>query len=334
MPFLLLFTFLLLPASAQAHVKWFVLTGQALPPDYLPFTLLEPAVLVWLLLASMLVAASLWLDPRLPTPGRPGLLGRLVTGLLPYGTGISLLLTAWSGAVLAPHYQVHTWGWSDGSADALLYLEATAGALLLFPPLIFTGALVLLAVYGSLVWQVGLPEALEYLNIAGIAGFLALAHYPTAGLRQRLAATALPFLRVSTGFALLTLAFTEKLLRPDYAEDFVQTYMWNFMHNLGATLFDDRLFVLSAGVVEAVLGLLLILGSTTRLVVLVISGFMLSSNLAFLLQGQPEEALLEITGHLPIICTALILLVFGTPQTPTLRLPDKLREALHKHQPL
>ncbi len=70
--------------------------------------------------------------------------------------------------------------------------------------------------------------------------------------------------------------------------------------------------MLSPGTVEAVPGLLLILGSTTRLTVLVVSGFMLTSNLTFLLQGAAEEALMEITGHLPIICTALIFMVFYT----------------------
>ncbi len=149
----LLYLLLLLPTPTLAHVKWFVPTGQALAPDYPAFALTEPAVLWWLLLGLALIAASLWLDPRLPTPGRPGLLGRLVTGLLPYGTGVSLLLTAWSGAVVAPHYQ-----WEGWSADALLLLQAFSGALLLFPPLVFAGAILLLLVYAGLLLQFGPPE--------------------------------------------------------------------------------------------------------------------------------------------------------------------------------
>lgn len=318
MPFLLLL--MLLSAPAQAHVKWFVPTGHGLAPDYPAYALTEPAVLLWLVLSLALVTASRWLDSRLPTPGRPGLLGQIVTTVLPFGTGMSLLLTAASGAVLAPHFQ-----WQGWSADALLLLEALAGALLLFPPLIFAGALVLLAVFLGLLLQAGPLDALEYLNVAGIAGFLALSNYPSAAWRQRYSLQALPLLRISTGLALLTLAFSEKLLRPDYAETFVQTYMWNFMQNLGVDLYTDRLFVLSAGSVEAILGVLLILGTTTRLVVLVTSGFMLTSNLTFLLQGDAEEALMEIIGHLPIICTVLILLVFGTP--------DKRRPSLPLRHP-
>lgn len=316
MPVLILLV-LLLSTSAQAHVKWFVPAGQALAPGYPAYSLSEPAVLSWLVLALLMIAASRWLDPRLPTPGRPGMLGSLVTGLLPFGMGISLLLTAWSGAVLAPHY--HWQGWTF---DTLVLLEALAGALLLFRPLVYAGALALLGVCLGLLLQRGLLEVLEYANVAGIAGFLALNHHPSPARRRQLAHWALPILRSSTGLALLTLALTEKLLRPDYAETFVQTYMWNFMQNLGMESFNDRLFVLSAGAVEAVLGLLLILGTTTRLTVLVVSGFMLTSNLTFLLQGQLEEALLEITGHLPIICTALILLVFGTPKNAPMRHPE------------
>lgn len=303
---MLVFLLLLLPSTAFAHVKWFVPTGQSLAPTYPAFTLTEPAVLLWLLLALIMVGASQWLDRRLPTTGQPGLLGIVVTSLLPYGTGISLLLTAWSGAVLAPHFQ-----WEGPSATALLLLEALAGALLLFPPLVFMGAITLLTVYGCLLLRFALPDVLEYVNLLGIAVFLACTHHPSAEHRRVSAPSALAILRISTGLALLTLAFTEKLLRPDYAETFVQTYMWNFMQNLGVETYTDRLFVLSAGAMEAALGLLLILGSTTRLTILVVSGFMLTSNLTFLFQGETDEALLEITGHLPIICTALILLVFG-----------------------
>lgn len=314
MPFLILLW--LLPAPALAHVKWFVPSGQALAPDYPAYTLTEPAVLLWLALAVVLTAVSRWLDTRLPSPGTPGLPGQIVTALLPFGTGISLLLTAASGAVLAPHFQGQGW-----SADALLLLEALAGALLLFPLLVFAGALVLSTVCLGLLLQAGLLGVLEYLNVVGIAVFLILTHHPSAARRRHYSSWALPLLRISTGLALLTLAFTEKLLRPDYAETFVQTYMWNFMQNLGVDLYTDRLFVLSAGCVEAVLGLLLILGTTTRLVVLVTSGFMLSSNLAFLLQGDREEALMEIIGHLPIICIALILLAYGSSNERHLCLP-------------
>jgi uncharacterized membrane protein YphA (DoxX/SURF4 family) len=317
MPVFVLPLLLLLPGTASAHVRWFVATGQPPPSGYMPFSLSDPAVLAWLLLGLAMIAASRWLDRHLRSPDLPRLPRAGVLALLPYGTGVSLLLSAWAGSVLAPHYQ-----WSGGSHDALLAMEALAGALLLFPPLVFMGACLLLVVYAGLLTHAGLPALLEYLNVAGIGLFLALQHAPR---RLRLPATLacpVPVLRISTGLALVTLAMTEKLLRPDYAEAFIQAYPWNFMQNLGLEQYSDRLFVLSVGSMEAILGLLLILGSTTRLTVLVISGFMLASNLTFFLQDLPAEALTEITGHLPIICTALILIVFGSDKTSVDAVPD------------
>lgn len=293
----------LLPNSALAHVKWFVPSGHALATEVMPYALTETAVQLGLLLSLLALAASLWLNRRLPAPILPRGLQQAALDLLPYGTGISLLLSAWSGNILAPHYH-----WDGPTATALLLLQAAAGFLLLFPPLVLAGALGMLALYGGLLLLAG-PAALEYLNLAALAGFLVLSKRRHGSLQLPAAQQALPLLRIGTGLALLLLAIQEKLLRPDYGTDFVSRYLWNFMANLGLG-FDDRYFVLAAGLVEAILGLLLVLGSTTRLCVLVISGFMLSSNLAFLLQGQLDEALTEITGHLPIICTALILLVF------------------------
>ena len=43
------------------------------------------------------------------------------------------------------------------------------------------------------------------------------------------------------------------------------------MQALGISIFDDRLFVLSAGMVEAAIGIVLILGTTVRLAVLALS---------------------------------------------------------------
>jgi len=305
-----IFLLTLVPAGAQAHVKWFVSTGYALPADVERFSLAEPAVQLWFGISLCLVACSLWLDSRLPKLPQPrGRLRQLAIASLQVLTGISLLLDTMTGSVIAPHYA------GEGLAFlALLALQGITGCLLLFPARVFPAALCLLALYaGLMVWQ-GALEVIEYLNIAGISCFLAFTHHPNAELRAKLQPWSVPVLRISTGIALMVLAFSEKLLRPDYAETFVQTYMWNFMYNTGVTFYTDRLFVLSAGTIEAVLGLILILGTTTRLNILVISAFMLTSNLAFFLQGNLYEALTEIIGHLPIIATAIICVFFGAGQ--------------------
>lgn len=295
-------------AAAHAHVKWFVpLDGSTgLPAPDFSFT--EPAVQLWLVTALLVVAASVWLDRKLPAPPLPRRdLRTLFDACLPVLLGLSLLLSWEAGSVIAPHYQ------PDGAyAAVLLALELGAGLLLIFPPTTFAGGLVLFFLYGGLLINYGPRDALEYFNVAGLAVYLLCMFHPLSRMRAMLEPFALPLLRITTGIALVTLGFAEKLLNPGYAEEFLQTYRWNFMYNLGADQYSDRLFVLSAGVMEVVFGVILILGTTTRLNIIAVSGFMLSSNITFLFQGHLREAVTEIIGHLPLIATALLFVFFGS----------------------
>ena len=92
---------------------------------------------------------------------------------------------------------------------------------------------------------------------------------------------------------------------------FIANYQWNFMPALGFDWYTDQLFVLSAGAMEVVFGTILILGVVTRLNILVVAVFMLASNITFLVFGQNDHALMELVGHMPIIATAVILLLLG-----------------------
>ncbi|MEO1464467.1 MAG: hypothetical protein AAFU82_19545, partial [Pseudomonadota bacterium] len=86
-------------------------------------------------------------------------------------------------------------------------------------------------------------------------------------------------MRIWTGISLVALAVGEKLALSALGQVFVAQYQWNFMQALGFDVFDDRLFVLSAGMVEAVIGIVLILGTTVRLAVLALSVMMAISNI-------------------------------------------------------
>ena len=61
-------------------------------------------------------------------------------------------------------------------------------------------------------------------------------------------------------------------------------------------------------------GTILVLGVVTRLNILAVAVLMLTSNIVFLLENRNAEALVELIGHLPIIATALVLLVLGYGQ--------------------
>lgn len=296
----------LFPLQLLAHVRWFV------GPDYAgtavaPFTLGDPAVVFWGVLALVLVGCSVWLDRRILSPPQPLEPWRtLFARSLPVLTGLSLLLSSEAGSLIAPHFL-----WDDTYARSLLVLQSLTGLLLLFPPTAYSGALTLLALYAGLVVKTGPLAALEYFNVVGTAAFLLCMFHPLPHVRARLEPFALPLLRIATGIALVVLGFEEKLLNPHYAQQFLDTYMWNFMRNLGVENYSDRLFILSAGTMEVVFGVILILGTTTRLNIIAISGFMLTSNLTFLAEGHMREALTEIIGHLPIMATAIVCVAFG-----------------------
>ena len=113
---------------------------------------------------------------------------------------------------------------------------------------------------------------------------------------------ALPVLRLGTGATLLVLGFTEKILHPEFGINFLRQYDWNFMQLLGFN-YSDYLFTLSAGSVEALFGLIFILGIVTRLNALVVATFF-TIPLFFL--GP-----IELAGHVPHFAAVVLLLIFG-----------------------
>jgi len=297
----------LLASTARAHVKWFVPLDAQPPADFQWYHFSDTAVQFWLVIALLLITLSVYLDTRLPEVKLHSRRWRNALELaLRVLTGLSILAAAITGTLIAPHYPVLGF-----YGHALLVLEAVTAALLL-TPLIRHAGILLIILYAGVALQVGW-QILEYLNVAGVGGYLLLRHWHDER-KVVLETYAVPVLRIATGIALVTLGFSEKLLRPDYAEDFVQTYMWNFMYNLGVESYTDHLFVLSAGTMEVVFGIILILGTTTRMNILVVSAFMLTSNFTFFIEGHPQEALTEIIGHLPIIAIALVCLTLGSGQ--------------------
>ena len=297
---------LILPLRASAHVKWFVDEIPETIQNMQQYTLGDAPVLLWLAIGIALVTLSLLLDTRLPDlAGNTQRYKPLLFALLRSLTGLSLILTAYANALIAPHFDA-----GFGLGMFLLFLEIAAGFLFILGLGVWIGAASLILLYIGVMIKFGPINALEYINMLGIGLFMLLLYLPSRKLRPKLRFLALPVLRILTGIALVTLALTEKLIVPQLGETFLSIYHWNFMGNMGLQ-YSDQLFVLSAGMIELVFGLILILGSTTRLNVLTISFFMFASNITFLIQGSMDEAIIEIIGHMPIIATALIYILYG-----------------------
>lgn len=311
----------LMSPSASAHVNWFVERGATTLPNY---GMTDPVFLLWSALAMCMVMISIWLDGRLPTP-------RIVQSKLRHDfieilrvfTGMSFLLTAYEGALVAPHKS------ADGSFGLLLVLmQAVIGIMLIANRWIRTAAVLMFVLHVGVAVKFGIIPALEYAIIIGIGCFLLLNSIEDEERRDLLKPYSVDVLRIWTGVSLVALAIGEKLAPSALGQVFVSQYQWNFMQALGFTFFDDRLFVLSAGMVEAVIGIVLILGTTVRLAVLALSIMMAVSNIVFILQGNNEAALVEFVGHMPIIGVALLLLLLGYGQ----RL--KITDAFSSHRPI
>lgn len=292
---------------AAAHVNWFV-TEQV--ETFEPYRFSDPAVIIWCLLVPVMLGVSIWLDGRLPTLGIANTKTRHdFIELLRVFTGMSFLLTAYEGSLVAPHKIAE-----GGFGLFMLFLQAFIGIMLIANWAIKYAAALMLVLQGAVIYKFGLLPALEYSILVGIALFLLFNNLTDPRLRDLLKPYSVDALRIWTGIALATLAFGEKLGPASLGQAFVAQYQWNFMTALGIDLFNDRLFVLSAGMVELALGLVLIMGTTTRLAVLVLSIMMALSNIVFIMQGNNEAALVEFIGHMPIIGTALVLLLLGYGQ--------------------
>lgn len=302
--------FITLVSTSHAHVKWFVDTKTAAIEGFKPYSLTEPAVIIWIGLGMVALAVSFWLDEKLPimkiqdTKIRHDFIDILRTF-----TGISFFLTAYEGAVVAPHLAA-----SSTFAFGLVFLQAFIGILLISNRALHHAGMLIGVLYFGLIVQFSFLSALEYANILGIACFIALNYLPDGAFKDKYKPYSVDLLRIFTGVALITLGISEKLMGALYGQTFVLNYGWNFMEMLGFTMFDDRLFVLCAGAVEVILGLIIICGTTTRLTILLVSFFMLTSNTVFILQGNNDAALMEVVGHLPIIGIALVLILLGYGQ--------------------
>jgi uncharacterized membrane protein YphA (DoxX/SURF4 family) len=189
-----------------------------------------------------------------------------------------------------------------GIGLALFYGAFTRAAALLLALLWVTGAL-----------RFGPVLLLEQSIYLGIAGFLWVTGRGRYGLDayldSRLARPArvpprraVTALRLGAGLSLATLAFTEKLANLPLGLAFLERYPVNFTASFGLPL-DDRTFLLAAGTVELVAGLLVLGNTYLRLGILVL---WVPFNLTLAAFGWRE-----LVGHLPIYGAMAVLAVWG-----------------------
>ena len=308
-------------SSPLRHVKWFTDPSRH-PTDY--SLLLTFPVLAAFALAGVAIAAAAWIQRRVPEPAifraleRFAWLGPLVLGV---HVGVALIWAAAIGMLFVPSLRVEP----DGLGIALLVVEAACGALLLLG-LATRYAAVALALLGVVAMMpFNFESILEQVHILGIAIFLFITGRGAVSIdrvfRQQKAlpvteapAIALTLLRVCMGLGIAFGALTEKLLDPNLANALLtdRPYL-NIAAGFGVS---NGQFAYVAGLVELVIGLVILSGQLTRPV--------MAMGAALFTVTVPVFGWLELLGHLPYY--GIMLTLFIAPSADPRKVREQLRE--------
>jgi hypothetical protein len=223
--------------------------------------------------------------------------------------GVTLLVGGVSRQLFVPNLElpVNLLGGVLGMVEIAIALSFIYGALA--RPA--AAALALLWIVGMLVF--GPLRLIEHTEILGIAFFLFATgrgplafdmafeklHRPV----KPLVPYAVPVLRVALGIGLTVVAFTEKLWNIPMGLAFLSEHNFNFFPYIGLPGIDDTKFLLIAGTVELLVGLMLIAGTYVRLIIVVT---LIPFNLTLPFLGWRE-----LVGHLPIYGILALLLLWG-----------------------
>ena len=294
-----------LASTVPAHERWFV---DSAPADWGFF--LRPLPLAAAI--TVLVVTLVWrrVGLRLGGPEIPALrgLGRLVPWiprLLGIHLGVALLALAASGAFVTPAVDdLHSTG-----GTILLLMEAALGVWLVTGFQQRLAAALTLSLGPIMALFTGPVALLECANLAAVAGFLLIApagadgHGATALTPTQLR-WALFTLRAGVGTALVALAFTEKFTNPAMARETLEHFpALNVFVLVGLHVPSDT-FIIVAGSIELLFGLLVLSGALPQVAVLVA---MVPFNATLFLFGQTE-----LVGHLPVYGVFLGLLAYGS----------------------
>ncbi len=223
--------------------------------------------------------------------------------------GVTLLVSGVSGQLFIPNLvlPLNLLGGVVGMIEIAIALAFIYGALA--RPA--AAALGLTWMVGTLMF--GPLRLLEHTEILGIAFFLyATGRGPLAfdmaieRLHKPVEALipyAVPVLRVSLGVGLVVVALSEKIWNIPMGLAFLAEHNFNFFPYIGLSMIDDTNFLLIAGAVELIVGLMLVAGTYVRLVIILT---LIPFNLTLPFMGWRE-----LVGHLPTYGILALLLLWG-----------------------
>lgn len=337
LPRLFIFLWLVIagfPASAHAHVRWFVDKNAVCTLCHFERDLTSGLVLagaaVFFVLAVTVQRAS-WTQ---------GFCARCADWYhLPQGTewrlvaflaGLMLVANSTMHVFLAPNLEL------PGPALTTIGLAAQfALGLLLLSQLSFSLAgLLIITVSAVSAFLIPLSALLNYaFEFIGLGLALFFAGPMLSPLDRRLfgalrldaarfAHLPLPIVRIAVGVTLAILAIDEKLLHPHLTVYFLQQHHFNFMPLLGFQGFTDVHFALAAGIAELLFGLLLLAGIATRLVTACLSIFFIATLMVL---GP-----IELVGHAPLFGIAFMLISRGAGRYVLVPAPVSISSAVRR----
>jgi len=302
------------------HVKWFTDPSRH-PTDY--SLLFSPQVTAAFAISALAVALAYLVQHRAPEPRWARALERYA-GLAPLAlglhVGIALMAASVVGLLFVPSLRIS----SDETGAILRVAEFVIGAALALGAGTRPAA-VGLALLGAIAMvPFSFESILEQVHLLGAAIFLfVVGRGPVAidalfGRRRsleddRAPHVALLVLRVAMGFGIAFNALTEKLLDPALSVALLQSRPeLNVLGSLGVS---DPQFAYLAGLIELVIGVVIMSGQLTRPA--------MAFGAVLFTMTLPLFGWYELLGHLPVYGMMLTLFLAPYPESPRVR--DQLR---------
>jgi len=317
---------MLYPVTGLAHVKWFVSEGHdVMVSDNNGLIYLS----VWAVIAAGIVVAGIGIEKKImrlfasKVYNASVVFENHVASLFSILVGVYFLAAAYYGFLFSINLDnVGQWH------AVLIGVQAFVGVSFVLGIGVRQSAALFLVLWLFSLMYVGALGTLENMGLCGIAIFILIygrssmrytrEDIAPIGLILKGRQYAVPVLRVIMGLNLVLLGFSEKILRPDLGLAFLEQHSWNFMKNNGVQWFSDYLFVVSAGAVEIILGLVLMLGIVTRVCAAVIAIVLLIPPFFM----GPSELL----GHIPHLAVTAVLILFGAGDSLKLLAAPKLKQ--------
>lgn len=305
---LAIFALTTLPILASAHTRWFA-DGELPPIETTEPTSLYLTVWGLIVLAITFIGIYFerkgWFKFSFLNPKKPHVFERVASTFVMV-VGAFFIIAGTHEYLFSPNQTIDA-----GIPIVLIYLQILIGLAFLLGIASRVCGIILAFLWASTFHYVGYVAALENIWVLSTAIFITLmgneyfSIISFSFLRKIVAPYkkyGLSVLRLGTGLTLMVLGFSEKILEPQLGINFLSYYDWNFMHYFGME-FSNYLFTLSAGSVEFLFGLILVLGVVTRLNALVIA---VVFSIPLFILGP-----IELAGHLPHFAAVVLILLFG-----------------------